>query len=130
MNKNLKGNELKQIHEIFWELPLFKNIYLSMQVQNLSLVDQYLEDLEINLLNEYIELERTPVNSAMFVSAISQLWIFALYELLRTWRQQVKELIKYGDELSKLTGENRKKKNNRTKTLIIESILNNSYKRS
>jgi hypothetical protein len=28
----------------------------------------------------------------MFVSAQSQMWIFALYELLRTWRQRIRTL--------------------------------------
>jgi len=56
------------------------------------LVDFYLRDLELALLREYIDKERTPVQSAMFVSALSQMWIFAVYELLRTWRQMVREL--------------------------------------
>ena len=30
----------------------------------------------------------------MFVSALSQMWIFATYELLRTWQQMIKELKK------------------------------------
>ncbi len=41
---------------------------------------------------EYIEIERTPAQQAMFVSAQSQLWIFALYELLGTWRQRIRKL--------------------------------------
>lgn len=80
------------ISELLWSWPLFDNLFLSMQGQNIMLVDFYLRDLEHDLLREYIELERTPVQSAMFVSALSQMWIFAVYELLRTWRQMVREL--------------------------------------
>ena len=44
---------------------------------------------------EYIDIERTPSDTAMFVSAQSQMWIFALYELLRTWRSRTRKLIKW-----------------------------------
>ncbi len=40
-----------------------------------------------------METERTPVISATFVSALSQQWIFALYEVFRTWRQRVGDLL-------------------------------------
>ena len=56
------------------------------------LVDFYLRDMESSLLAELIELEHTPIQSAMFVSALSQMWIFAAYELLRTWRQRIRDL--------------------------------------
>jgi hypothetical protein len=78
--------------DLVWTLPLFDDVYLSMQGQNVMLVDFYLRDLEHNLLVELIRLERTPFDSAVFVSAISQMWIFAAYELLRTWRQRIRDL--------------------------------------
>jgi hypothetical protein len=56
------------------------------------LVDVYLRDVETDVRNEYYKLERTPVQSMMFLSAISQMWIFSVYELLRTWRQAVREI--------------------------------------
>ena len=75
-------------------LLLFDDIFLQMQARNIDLVDSYLRDLEKSLLNEYEELERTPVASATFVSALSQLWIFGLYELLRTWVQRASDILK------------------------------------
>lgn len=84
--------EYTSISELLWTWPLFDNLFLSMQGQNVMLVDFYLRDLELGLLREYIEQERTPVQSAMFVSALSQMWIYAVYELLRTWRQMVREV--------------------------------------
>ena len=72
---------------------LFDELYLHMQAMNIAIVDSQLLEWEHALLREYVEIERTPVDSAMFVSAISQMWIFSVYELLRTWRQRINELI-------------------------------------
>src|SRR2546426_2598687 len=86
------------IHEVLWEFPLFDNLYMSMQAQNISVVDVYLEDLESQLLMEYLETEHTPIPTALFVSALSQMWVFAVYELLRTWRQRARELSAYAEK--------------------------------
>ncbi len=69
---------------------------------NLSMVDEFLSDLERQLLDEYIEIERTPIPSTLFVSALSQMWIFGLYELIRTWRQRVNEIVAFTLELQSL----------------------------
>ena len=74
-------------------LPLFTEPYLHMQAMNLDLVDRFLVDQETRLLQEYFEQERTPLPTTMFVSAFCQLWIFGLYELLRTWRQRGREIL-------------------------------------
>ena len=81
------------IDDALLSLPLFDNVYFRMQAMNLSMVDEFLVGLESDLLAEYMEIERTPVQSALFVSAISQLWIFGFYELLRTWRQKCMGII-------------------------------------
>ena len=91
-DENSEEQGYTSISELLWNWPLFDNLFLSMQGQNVMLVDFYLRDLELDLLREYMERERTPVQSAMFVSALSQMWIFAVYELLRMWRQMVREL--------------------------------------
>ena len=80
--------------DLLWKLPLFDDVYFSMQGQNVMLVDVYLRDVETDVRNEYYRLERTPVQSMMFLSAISQMWIFSVYELLRTWRQAVRDIMK------------------------------------
>jgi len=77
--------------ELRWKLPLFDDLFLSMQGQNIMLIDFYLRDLERDLLRKLFEIERTP-SETFFVSALSQMWIFAVYELLRTWRQRIKDL--------------------------------------
>jgi len=78
--------------ELQWNLPLFEDIFLSMQGQNVMLVDFYLRDLEQGLMRRYFEIEKTPFPETLIVSALSQMWVFALYELLRTWRQRVRDL--------------------------------------
>lgn len=85
-------NELS-MSDLVWELPLFNNSFLSMQGQNIMLIDFYLRGLEGQLLRDLIERERTPPDTP-FVSALSQMWIFAAYELLRTWRQSISEMKK------------------------------------
>lgn len=69
------------------------DIYMSLQVTNLTIVDQFIMGLEHQTLQEYVQTERTPPE-AMFLNAQSQMWIFAAYELLRTWRGRAKEIIK------------------------------------
>jgi len=60
---------------------------------NIDLVDGHLEELEAELLQEYMANDRPPLPSMMFVSALSQMWVFAAYELLRTWRQRAREIM-------------------------------------
>jgi hypothetical protein len=66
-----------------------------------DLADIYLQQLEAQLIREYLQNERTP-DGMMFVSALAQLRIFGLYELLRTWRQWISELITYGEKHERL----------------------------
>lgn len=91
-----------RIRDVLESLPVFDELYLRMQAMNIDLVDAYLEDMEHNLLMEYMEIERTPLVSAVTVSAFSQLWIFGLYELLRTWRQRAFDVYNFADELRPL----------------------------
>src|SRR5688500_9927863 len=86
-----------ELHNVLRELPLLDEVFLGMQALNIHLVDGYLEQLEAELLQEYIERERTPTESALFVSALSQMWVFATYELLRTWRQRVRDVLRWAD---------------------------------
>jgi hypothetical protein len=78
--------------ELLWKLPFFEDVFFSMQGQNIMFVDFYLRDLEHDLLVELVRIERTPMPATLFVSALSQTWVFAAYELLRTWRQRARDL--------------------------------------
>ncbi|NWL87474.1 hypothetical protein DMN77_07640 [Paenibacillus sp. 79R4] len=70
-------------------LPFYRDdIFLGMQAMNIGIIDPNITQFEYNLLETYIEKERTPSFEAMTVGAFSQMWIFALYEVLRLWRER------------------------------------------
>lgn len=104
-----EGNNHPQVGivEAFQTIPLFDEPYLSMQVMNLHVVDNFLEDQETDLLNQYMETERTPLQTTIFVSALSQMWIFALYELLRTWRQRTRNILQWAKDFGATPGHER-----------------------
>lgn len=76
-------------------LTLFRDPYLSMQAFNLAIVDGFLNCLEKHMLERLLDEDRTPIDDAMFLNAQSQMWIFAAYEVVRTWRQCAKDMIKW-----------------------------------
>ena len=96
------GPEYKPAEEIdMWKLPeslgrlaMFDgDPYLTIQATNLGLIDRWLIDMEKSVQQELMAEDRTPT-SAMFLSAVTQMWLFATYELMRTWRQRAKEVLK------------------------------------
>src|SRR5689334_4980844 len=93
-----------------------------MQAMNLAIVDSYIEDIELQVLREYIDQERTPIQIALFSSALAQMWVFALYELLRTWRQHMRFLIEYGNKLRKLKGKPRKLHIEKHQTMVKRAL--------
>jgi hypothetical protein len=99
--------ERPRIDEVLKSLPLLNDLYVGMQAMNLTIVDSMIEEMEEDLLAEYIHLERTPIPSVMIVSALSQLWIFGVYELLRTWRQRLQDVLKFVDKTATLAPEAR-----------------------
>lgn len=107
MSARADAENQNSLSETLRALPLLDDLFLAMQALNIELIDDHLDELEADLLREYVETERTPTESALFVSALSQMWIFALYELLRTWRQRAQEILKWGKALAPLEGEER-----------------------
>ena len=95
------------LSETLRELPLLDDLFLAMQALNIELVDDHLKELETDLLRKYIELERTPTADALFVSALSQMWVFAVYELLRTWRERAREIINWAQSFGRIQAEQR-----------------------
>lgn len=73
------------------------DMFLRMQVFNLRIVDQFVTHLEYDVLRKLDEEEHTPLPDAAFLGAQSQMWIFAAYEIMRTWRQRAKEIIKWSE---------------------------------
>ena len=79
-------------------LPLLgDDMFLRMQAFNLAIIDRFLMQLEADALWKLMQEERTPVPEAAFLSAQSQMWIFAAYELLRTWRERVCSIRKWAE---------------------------------
>ena len=78
MRKSSVVPQTISIADLKWSLPLFDDLFLSMQGQNTMLIDFYLRDLEGDLLRELVEIERTPFPATLIVSALSQMWIFAV----------------------------------------------------
>ncbi|MFL9927652.1 hypothetical protein PQR62_25525, partial [Herbaspirillum lusitanum] len=74
---------LAKLH-FFWD-----DMFLRSQANNVALVDKFLTELEYQNLRNLIDEERTP-QGTYFLLAQSQMWIFAVYELLRTWDQRVR----------------------------------------
>jgi hypothetical protein len=68
-----------------------------MQAMNIAIIDQMVTHMEYELLAEYIQIERTPLDTMIQVSALSQMWTFSVYELLRTWRQRIRDFRKQFD---------------------------------
>lgn len=91
----------QSLEEVFHRLPIFDDLYLRMQGQNIALVDRFLYKLEDDAFSEWNgdENDRIPIEKVLFISAISQLWVFGFYELIRTWREQIRDIISYGDRL-------------------------------
>src|SRR5229473_1046270 len=87
-------------------LPLV-DAYLELQVNNLALVDANLRELESQMARGYRIDDKLPQPLTMLVSALSQLWVFGLYEILRTWKQRISEVIGYGEQLGVLRARSR-----------------------
>lgn len=87
-------------------LPFFEDDpYLGMQAMNVGIADSVITKHEYELLYEYHEIEKTPFESAMAVSALSQMWVYGLYEVLRMWRErrfQFQKLLQSGGIDSKI----------------------------
>lgn len=92
-----------ELEHVLHDLPGMRSPYLATQATSIGVVDRYIESMEGELLKAYMVDERTP-KWTILVVALSQMWIFSLYELLRTWRQMANELSKYAHDLETLNG--------------------------
>ncbi len=74
-------------------LQMFDDPYMQMQANNIGVVDQFLTNLEQTVLQESFQDQRDR-SKLFFLNAQSQMWMFSTYELLRTWRQRVRDTLK------------------------------------
>src|SRR5688572_17160843 len=72
------------------------DLYLRLQAVNLGWVDDFMNRLELDLRSKMFDDDK-PLELMALVSALSQMWIFSAYELLRTWRERAKQMIKWSE---------------------------------
>ena len=100
-----EGQPGKRLLDVLTALPLFDSVFLQMQAQNVAVVHAHLASLEDEMVHEYDERGQIPHKTVALVSSLGQMWIFALYEVLRTWRQMVNELLSYRKGLDPIPGQ-------------------------
>lgn len=76
----LDALDFSLIHRNLRSLIFADDVVLNMQAMNIAIVDGVITPMEYDLLRQLHDSERTPTDSMMLVSALSQMWIFALYE--------------------------------------------------
>lgn len=72
------------------------NPYLAMQASQLCLVDNSLNALEQEVMRHQFD-DEPPRGKIALLGALSPMWIYAAYELQRTWRQRCEEVIKLAE---------------------------------
>ncbi|MBX4159016.1 hypothetical protein K4A07_17990, partial [Lactiplantibacillus plantarum] len=70
--------------------------YLAMQASQLCLVDNSLNALEEEIMRDQFD-DEPPRGKIALLGALSPMWIYAAYELQRTWRQRCEEVIKLAE---------------------------------
>lgn len=73
------------------------DLFLRMQAYNLSSVDHMIMGMEQEALRQSFRDDRISPDLLQLLSALTQMWIFASYELLRTWRSRIKQIIKWAE---------------------------------
>jgi hypothetical protein len=66
--------------------------FLRSQLFSLNYVDQFITRLEYENLQTWFRDDRVGLEDTVLLSAQSQMWIFAIYELLRTWNQRIRTI--------------------------------------
>lgn len=88
-----------EAHEIDRALRALKLLgddpYLGMQATNVALVDGFLMQMESDARAYRSADEGIDIGHAMLLNALSQQWLFAVYELLRTWRERANDVLKW-----------------------------------
>jgi hypothetical protein len=99
---------LPSLQDVLRSLPLVDgDHYIGMQATNLAIIAAMLKPMEDDVAGEYAYTDRLPIDGFLRISALSQLWIFGVYEFLRTWRQWVEDVLKRCNSLDSLDAERR-----------------------
>jgi hypothetical protein len=97
-----RDDEEEPFHLFMWRysIPLCDDLWLGMQAQNIAIVDSIIRHFEQQALQHYYANDSFSIADLAPLSAMSQMWVFALYEFLRTWLQRASKLIGYSEKLA------------------------------
>src|ERR1700730_3002045 len=93
----------KDFSVIAWyrTIPLCDDVWLGMQAQHIAAVElAIIRPLELHTAQRIFN-EEGYGDVMMALNGVSQMWLFALYEFLRTWRQRAKRLLDLADQYAK-----------------------------
>jgi hypothetical protein len=102
----------KDFNVLSWAstIPLCDDLWLQMQAQNIAVVDiAIIREMELQALRVHAQEERTLLELLMALSALSQMWVFSLYEFLRTWRRRAQQIMEIADQYARTKPEKKKK---------------------
>jgi hypothetical protein len=92
------------LHTWFATIPMTDDVYLAIQAQNIARV-------EMNVMRrwERAVLDEQAADPGNYqgpkyreLMALSQMWVFGLYEFMRTWRQRARLLLQFEENYNKL----------------------------
>lgn len=82
-------------------IPLCDDLWLSMQAQHIAAVEvAIIRPLELQAART-IFAEEPYAHIMMPLNGVSQMWLFSLYEFMRTWRQRADKILKLSDQYQK-----------------------------
>lgn len=92
------------LHTWFATIPMTDDVYLGLQAQNIARVEMsVMRPYESKALDEHhTDPSDLQGPTARELSALSQMWVFGLYEFLRTWRQRARALKAFEDKYETL----------------------------
>src|SRR5712672_2735091 len=85
----------------FLSIPLCDDMWLGMQAQHIAAVEiGIIRPLELHTARKIFN-EEGYADLMMALNGVSQMWLFALYEFLRTWRQRGTQLLQLAEQYTK-----------------------------
>jgi hypothetical protein len=95
------------LHIWYATIPMTDDIYLGLQAQNIARVEMsVVRRWEREVLDEQ-EDDPGSYQGPKYreLMALSQMWVFGLYEFLRTWRQRARALMQFEEKYNKLAAQ-------------------------
>jgi hypothetical protein len=109
MDEEQEGEDLHELIDvpkdfsvITWAgtIPMCDDLWLRMQAQHIAAVDiGIVRPLELHTARKIFN-EEGYLDVMMALNGVGQMWLFALYEFLRTWRQRAKLVLKLAEQYS------------------------------